>query len=71
MRSCETQENIIKKALKNNEESLKKIAEAEIYYESDRNDFCEMLDSANEDAAIAAYWAMDTAARDNIMEILD
>ena len=66
----EEQENLIRIARKNKEESLEILADIPIYYEADRHDYKYIINAATERDAINKYNWMDTAAREEFITII-
>ena len=63
------QEQIIINARKNEMESLRKIESANIFYKNDEADYMDIITALNDKDAISMYRWMDTAAREEFINI--
>lgn len=65
------QEQIIINARKNGMESLRKIESANIFYKNDEADYMNIITATTLEDAISMYHWMDTAARDEFINIFN
>lgn len=70
MITIEQQKDLIAKGIKNYSKTCKAIKKLNLYYEADREKFLSLFGTGSADSAFISYTWMDTAARDNLMELL-
>ena len=71
MRSVEKQKELLINARNNKIETLEKIKAADLFYEEDRIDFINLINENDFDYAWNYYSNLDTAAREDFMDLLE
>ena len=71
MISVEKQKELLINARKNKNVSLEKIKAADLFYEEDRIDFINLINENDFDYAWNYYANLDTAAREDFMDLLE